>query len=286
MNTMRARMFHKLVSDAGLIADDFSFDDTVRVLEEAKPHHCPRMSRQQFDEALVLVCARKFHSMQTSDAVAYMFEHHIVPLDRGNFSGDADYLGSIQHPQVVDIAYEYDDFVRFIYFYYTQQAQLMSFDDFMLFAEDFGVAPMQINPNELGLIFQSAGSVVRGGCLSYHEFVVCLSRCALRAGGSSATRAVNDFFERVVASDAYAGIERWHRSLEWAPHAHASISSHRAPQAEPPHAGAPAQGMHRAASDAASGSQHAPAQLALMHRGPMRASERLHNGRISPRRVS
>lgn len=94
---------------------------------------------------------------------------------------------------------------RFIYFYYTQQAQLMSFDDFMLFAEDFGVSPMQMNPNELGLIFQSAGSVVRGGCLSYHEFVVCLSRCALRAGGSSATRAVNDFFERVVASDAYAG---------------------------------------------------------------------------------
>jgi hypothetical protein len=31
--------------------------------------------------------------------------------------------------------------------------------------------------------------------------------------------AVNDFLERLVASDAYAGIEQWHRSLEWAPHA-------------------------------------------------------------------
>jgi len=31
--------------------------------------------------------------------------------------------------------------------------------------------------------------------------------------------AVNDFLERMVASDAYAGIEQWHRSLEWAPHA-------------------------------------------------------------------
>jgi hypothetical protein len=217
MNTMRPRMFHKLVRDAGLLTAEFTHDDAVAILEDAKPEHRPRISREHFDTALVLICGKKFHSMQALDAVTNLLENHIVPLDQDNLRFGADY--HIHHPQVVDIAYEYDDFLRFIYFYYTQESRMMRFEDFMLFAEDFGVTPEQIEPTDLGHIFQTSGNVVRTGHLSYHEFVVCLSRCALRAGGSSAMHAVNDFLERLVASDAYAGIEQWHRSLEWAPHA-------------------------------------------------------------------
>jgi Ca2+-binding EF-hand superfamily protein len=217
MNTMRPRMFHKLVRDAGLLSADFTHDDAVQILDEAKPEHRPRISREHFDTAMVLICSQKFHSMQALDAVTNLMENHVVPLDQDNLRFGADY--HIHHPQVVDIAYEYDDFLRFIYFYYTQESRMMRFEDFMLFAEDFGVTPEQIEPTDLGHIFQTSGNVVRSGHLSYHEFVVCLSRCALRAGGSSAMHAVNDFLERLVASDAYAGIEQWHRSLEWAPHA-------------------------------------------------------------------
>jgi Ca2+-binding EF-hand superfamily protein len=217
MNTMRPRMFHKMVRDAGLLSQEFTHDNAVHILEEAKPEHRPRLSREHFDTALVLICKNKFSQQAAVDAVTALLENHIVPLDQDNLRFGADY--HIHHPQVVDIAYEYDDFLRFIYFYYTQESRMMRFEDFMLFAEDFGVAPDQIEPTDLGHIFQTSGNVVRTGHLSYHEFVVCLSRCALRAGGSSAMHAVNDFLERLVASDAYAGIEQWHRSLEWAPHA-------------------------------------------------------------------
>lgn len=95
---------------------------------------------------------------------------------------------------------------------------MMRFEDFMLFAEDFAITPDSIESTDVGHIYQTSGNAVRSGHLSYHEFVVCLSRCALRAGGSSALHAVNDFLERLIGSDAYAGIEQWHRSLEWAPH--------------------------------------------------------------------
>jgi Ca2+-binding EF-hand superfamily protein len=216
MNTMRPRMFHKMVRDAGLLTADFTHDDACRVLEEAKPEHRPRLSREHFDSALVLLCQYKFSDRPAVDAVTALLENHIVPLDQDNLRFGADY--HIHHPQVVDIAYEYDDFLRFVYFYYTQESRMMRFEDFMLFAEDFGVTPDKIEANDLGNIFQTSGNVVRAGHASYHEFVVCLSRCALRAGGSSALHAVNDFLETLIASDAYAGIEQWHRSLEWAPH--------------------------------------------------------------------
>jgi Ca2+-binding EF-hand superfamily protein len=217
MNTMRPRMFHKFVRDAGLLDASFTHDSAVAALEEAKPEHRPRLSRDHFDSALVLICKSKFKGVNAVDAVTELLNSHIVPLDQDNLRFGADY--HIHHPQVVDIAYEYDDFLRFIYFYYTQESRMMRFEDFMLFSEDFGVTPDLIEPTDLGHIFQTSGNVVRTGHLSYHEFVVCLSRCALRAGGSSAMHAVNDFLERLVASDAYSGIEQWHRSLEWAPHA-------------------------------------------------------------------
>eukprot|EP00658_Telonema_sp_P-2_P019865 TRINITY_DN17815_c0_g1_i11.p1 TRINITY_DN17815_c0_g1~~TRINITY_DN17815_c0_g1_i11.p1 ORF type:complete len:1130 (+),score=343.73 TRINITY_DN17815_c0_g1_i11:190-3579(+) len=217
MNTMRPRMFHKMVRDAGLVSADFSHDQACEVLEDAKPEHRPRLSREHFDSALVGICKVKFPSRNAIDAVTCLLENHIVPLDQDNLRFGADY--HIHHPQVVDIAYEYDDFLRFIYFYYTQESRMMRFEDFMLFSEDFGISGDMIEPKDLGHIFQTSGNVVRSGHLSYHEFVVCLSRLALRAGGSSAMHAVNDFLERLVASDAYAGIEAWHRSLEWAPHA-------------------------------------------------------------------
>jgi len=122
MNTMRPRMFHKLVRDAGLLSAEFTHDDAVFILEEAKPEHRPRLSREHFDTALVLICQKKFHSMQALDAVTNLLENHVVPLDQDNLRFGADY--HIHHPQVVDIAYEYDDFLRFIYFYYTQESRI------------------------------------------------------------------------------------------------------------------------------------------------------------------
>lgn len=217
MNTMRPRMFHKFVRDAGLLDGSFTHEMADSVLNEAKPEHRPRLSREHFDSALVLLCKHKFSGRQAIDAVTALLENHLVPLDQDNLRFGADY--HIHHPQVVDIAYEYDDFLRFVYFYYTQESRMMRFEDFTLFAEDFGVTPDLIEATDLGHIFQTSGNVVRTGHLSYHEFVVCLSRCALRAGGSSAMNAVHDFLERLVSSDAYSGIEQWHRSLEWAPHA-------------------------------------------------------------------
>jgi len=210
-------MFHKFVRDAGLLDASFTHEMADEILQEAKPEHRPRLSREHFDSGLVLLCKAKFCGRQAIDAVTTLLENHVVPLDQDNLRFGADY--HIHHPQVVDIAYEYDDFLRFVYFYYTQESRMMRFEDFMLFSEDFGVAPDMIEPTDLGHIFQTSGNVVRTGHLSYHEFVVCLSRCALRAGGSSAMNAVHDFLERLVSSDAYAGIEQWHRSLEWAPHA-------------------------------------------------------------------
>merc|ERR1719424_2420073 len=80
---------------------------------------------------------------------------------------------------------------------------MMRFDDFMLFAEDFAVFPDLLARENLGLIF--------------HESVVILSRCALKAGGSSAMHAVNDFLERLIQCDAYSGIEQWFRDLQFGP---------------------------------------------------------------------
>lgn len=94
---------------------------------------------------------------------------------------------------------------------------MMRFDDFMLFAEDFAVCPDLLPRDQLGQIFHESANAVRAGHVSYHEFVVILSRCALKSGGSSAMHAVNDFLERLISSDAYAGIEQWFRDLQYGP---------------------------------------------------------------------
>merc|ERR1712159_27431 len=69
--------------------------------------------------------------------------------------------------------------------------------------------------DELGRIFHESANAVRAGHVSYHEFVVILSRCALKCGGSSAMHAVNDFLEHLIGSDAYNGIEQWFRDLQF-----------------------------------------------------------------------
>lgn len=215
MNTMRPRMFLKFVRDAGLLDEDFTHDNSVRVLNGSKPEHRPRLAREHFDHALVLLCKQKFPELSGLDSVSRLVEKHIVPLDQDNLRFGADY--HIHHPQVVDIAYEYDEYLRFMYFYYTQESRMMRFDDFMLFCEDFAVFPDLLVREELGLIFHESANAVRAGHVSYHEFVVILARCALKSGGSSAMHAVNDFLERLIQSDAYSGIEQWFRDLQFGP---------------------------------------------------------------------
>jgi len=215
MNTMRPRMFLKFVRDAGLLDEDFTHDNSVRVLNHAKPEHRPRLAREHFDHALVLLCKAKFPELSGLDSVTRLLEKHLVPLDQDNLRFGADY--HIHHPQVVDIAYEYDEYLRFMYFYYTQESRMMRFDDFMLFCEDFAVFPDLLAREELGLIFHESANAVRAGHVSYHEFVVILARCALKSGGSSAMHAVNDFLERLIQCDAYSGIEQWFRDLQFGP---------------------------------------------------------------------
>jgi len=215
MNTMRPRMFLKMIRDAGLIDEDFTSEDAIMVLNDAKPEHRPRLAREHFDHGLVCLCKSKFPELSGLDAVTRLIESHLVPLDQDNLRFGADY--HIHHPQVVDIAYEYDEYLRFIYFYYTQESRMMRFDDFMLFAEDFAVFPDLLARENLGLIFHESANAVRAGHVSYHEFVVILSRCALKAGGSSAMHAVNDFLERLIQCDAYSGIEQWFRDLQFGP---------------------------------------------------------------------
>jgi len=215
MSTMRPRMFLKLIRDAGLIDETFINEDSISVLNDAKPEHRPRLAREHFDHGLVCLCKSKFPELNGLDAVTRLIESHIVPLDQDNLRFGADY--HIHHPQVVDIAYEYDEYLRFMYFYYTQESRMMRFDDFMLFAEDFAVFPDLLPREALGLVFHESANAVRAGHVSYHEFVVILSRCALKAGGSSAMHAVNDFLERLIQSDAYSGIEQWFRDLQFGP---------------------------------------------------------------------
>lgn len=212
MNTMRPRMFLKFVRDAGVLDEYFTHDNAARVLADGKPEHRPRLAREHFDHALSLLCKSKFPDMPAADAVAMMIETHVVPLDQDNLRFGADY--HIHHPQVVDIAYEYDEYLRFVYFYYTQESRMMRFDDFMLFCEDFAIFPDLLPKEDLGLIFHESANAVRAGHVSYHEFVVILSRAALKTGGSSAMHAVNDFLERLIQSDAYSGIEQWFRDLQ------------------------------------------------------------------------
>jgi Ca2+-binding EF-hand superfamily protein len=213
MNTMRPRMFLKFVRDAGLLDEDFTHDNAVRVLNDAQPEHRPRLAREHFDHALILLCKTKFIGSPALDAITALLEKHVVPLDQDNLRFGADY--HIHHPQVVDIAYEYDEYLRFVYFYYTQESRMMRFDDFMLFAEDFVVCPDMLPRDELGRIFHESANAVRAGHVSYHEFVVILSRCALKTGGQSAMHAVNDFLEHLIGSDAYQGIEQWFRDLQF-----------------------------------------------------------------------
>jgi hypothetical protein len=221
MNTMRPRMFLKFVRDAGLLDEDFTHDNAVRVLNDSKPEHRPRLAREHFDHALILLCKTKFQELPALDAVTTLLEKHVVPLDQDNLRFGADY--HIHHPQVVDIAYEYDEYLRFIYFYYTQESRMMRFDDFMLFAEDFAVFPDLLPREELGKIFHESANAVRAGHVSYHEFVVILSRAALKTGGTSAMHAVNDFLERLIQSDAYHGIEQWFRDLQFGGNAPAPL---------------------------------------------------------------
>merc|ERR1711959_459027 len=154
MNTMRPRMFLKFVRDAGLLDEDFTHDNAVRVLNDSKPEHRPRLAREHFDHALVLLCKNKFPELSGLDAVTRLVEQHIVPLDQDNLRFGADY--HIHHPQVVDIAYEYDEYLRFVYFYYTQESRMMRFDDFMLFCEDFAIFPDLLPREELGHIFHES----------------------------------------------------------------------------------------------------------------------------------
>jgi len=212
MNTMRPRMFLKFVRDAGLLDEYFTHDNAARVLSDGKPEHRPRLAREHFDHAVTLLCKSKFPDKPAADAVKLLIEQHVVPLDQDNLRFGADY--HIHHPQVVDIAYEYDEYLRFVYFYYTQESRMMRFDDFMLFCEDFAVFPDLLAKEDLGLVFHESANAVRAGHVSYHEFVVIISRCALKTGGSSAMHAVNDFLERLIQSDAYSGIEQWFRDLQ------------------------------------------------------------------------
>merc|ERR1711871_1840035 len=84
MNTMRPRMFLKFVRDAGVLDEFFTHDNAVRVLNGSKPEHRPRLAREHFDHALVLLCKQKFPELSGLDAVTRLVEKHIVPLDQDN----------------------------------------------------------------------------------------------------------------------------------------------------------------------------------------------------------
>jgi len=213
--SMSSEMFHNMIRDAGLLNPEFTQCDANAIEQEAKPYHRPRFSREHYISALALIAGKKFHSIPSAEAVSQLISQHLVPLaNRQLTTGTTE---SSNQPPEVNMAYQYDDFLRFIYFYYTQESRMMRVEDFTLFAEDFHITPDLIEPAELGHLFQVSGNKVRAGHMSYSEFVLCLARCSVRAGGAGRLELVRQFFEDIVRSKEYAGVETWHESLEWAP---------------------------------------------------------------------
>jgi len=197
---MDPRAFLQFCNDARLLAEDFTYGDAEDICSKLVEDGCDRFDIEHFTIALAKICWYKY-KLAPVDTAETFIEDHILPLEREA----QEFLVArpwekASNPYLKHGVIPQQELLHRCYLFYTEEGQPMFFEDFKLFAQDFGVVEGLIGLQELRQLYAQSPRE----WMSLQDFVALIQACAAHGEVNPL-----DFLDDLSRHTAMAGVIQW-----------------------------------------------------------------------------